>query len=375
MPVKDVRGPFRRAPLASISIIPFMYVKSSCWSQRRLHYTKGMAVDIDMFFDHCCPPPGAFQSVPKDHSSQVERKLRPARNDAFVSVCHTSKAPKTLGTSIWLHSYLAQATVHSVSFNRGPKPSPLQDQLRGFACSCGTARRLCYGYTGGVIDRLARRRPTIIQLTPRPQGSRLLSDSHASLLQPSLSARVRASTRLWGQEARTPSFFDSTHSLQEIVPVTNAHVAARKGQRNDNPLPSAPSDPALSTPLDFIHSGPYHSHLESYNLLYMRVRAAALWGYVPTCSVRVPTRELPMPFGKGAGIISPWLVPRRWQQKYAGRPLYFSGGESATLVWNANVSSVRSRVLASIKNADSYSPLRLGKTHSKHIAIIITKFI
>jgi hypothetical protein len=96
---------------------------------------------------------------------------------------------------------------------------------------------------------------------------------------------------------------------------------------------------------------------------------------VPTCSVRVPTRELPMPFGKGAGIISPWLVPRRWQQKYAGRPLYFSGGESATLVWNANVSSVRSRVLASIKNADSYSPLRLGKTHSKHIAIIITKFI
>jgi hypothetical protein len=44
-----------------------------------------------------------------------------------------------------------------------------------------------------------------------------------------------------------------------------------------------------------------------------------------------------MPFGKGAGITAPWLVPRHWQQNCAGRPLYFSGGESATLVWNAKL--------------------------------------
>ena len=75
----------------------------------------------------------------------------PARNDAFVSVCQNIQ-PSThglgLGTSIWLHSFFlahAQATVlvsyprankgtlatlHD-SFNRGPKPSPFQDQLRG----------------------------------------------------------------------------------------------------------------------------------------------------------------------------------------------------------------------------------------------------
>jgi hypothetical protein len=69
-----------------------------------------------------------------------ERRLR-------LSVSHI-QSTQGLGTSIWLHSYLAQATVRVSyprankgtlatlhdrvsSFNRGPKPSPLQDPAPG----------------------------------------------------------------------------------------------------------------------------------------------------------------------------------------------------------------------------------------------------
>lgn len=69
-----------------------------------------------------------------------------------------------------------------------------------------------------------------------------------------------------------------------------------------------------------------------------------------------------MPFGIGAGNHRrPGSFPGVGR-KCVGRPLFFT--VAATLVWNVNVSSVRSRVLAPSMNTDSYSPLRQDKTHS-----------
>jgi hypothetical protein len=62
-----------------------------------------------------------------------------------------------------------------------------------------------------------------------------------------------------------------------------------------------------------------------------------------------------MPFGKSAGITAPWLVPMHFA-KLRNESLFFSVEKvklALFVVWQ----------LLQIKNADSYSPLRLGKTH------------
>lgn len=81
---------------------------------------------------------------------------------------------------------------------------------------------------------------------------------------------------------------------------------------------------------------------------------------VPTCSVESQLESFPCHLEKVPESSRPGSFPGIGRNAQGGDPCSLA---AATLVWNANVSSVRSRVLASIKNADSYSPLRQSKTH------------